>query len=235
MGKIAIVIQCKDNSVRYKEKSVRPFYKDKSILELLFDRFKHLPYHIIVATTPESMKTIKICEEKDMDYITSAEGNVLGQMCEIVETYDLDGIYRICADNPFVQLPLMGALSLWHGYDYVSFKNAMKRHEGFFCEYVSREALRQADIELGADNKMRTNVTEWIYESGWYNVKWLPIPEELNKFAIRLTVDTKDDFRLAQIVYTALEEKHWHYIVDYLYYRPHLIRIMEKNIKENEK
>ena len=100
---------------------------------------------------------------------------------------------------------------------------------------MSRKALRQADIELAADNKIRTNVTEWIYESGWYNIKWLPIPPDLYKFKIRLTVDTKEDFEIAQEVYKHVGEKHWHYIVDYLWYRPYLTKRMRENIKRNEK
>jgi len=234
-SKIAIVIQCKDGATRYEEKSVRPFYKGKSILKIIIDKLTHLPYPIILATTPSSPITMSIGRVSGLNIVVCEEGDVLAQFCKIVEDYKLDGVIRICADNPFIQLPLMAPLFMWEGYDYVAFENAMQRHEGFFVEYISAFALLDSDTEhlISYD---REHVTPFIYNnSDTYDIKWLKIPEELTVFKIRLTVDTKEDFELAQEVYKHVGERHWHYIVDYLYYRPYLIRRMEENIRRNEK
>lgn len=235
LDNIGIIIQCRDSSERYKEKSVRPFYKGKSILQIIIDKLTHLPYPIILATTPSSPIATTIGRMSGLNIVVCPEGDVLAQFYKIVKDYKLDGIVRICADNPFVQLPLMAAVLMWKGYDYVAFKDAMRRHEGFFVEYISGYAIKEAG-RLCTSPYERRHVTPFIYNHQMdYSIKWLPIPEELDRFSIRLTVDTKEDFELAQRVYEQIEEKHWYYIVDYLYYRPHLIRKMEENIRRNLK
>lgn len=233
---ISIVIQCRDASTRYKHKSVRPFYNRKSILQLLLARFSHLPYNVVVTTSLKSPKTIEQATEAGVDITTGPEGDVLARMCEVVEAYNLDGIFRVCADNPFIQLPLMYPVVAWmYGNDYVAFDQCMKRHEGFFVEYVSREAL--FDAEKHAEEMYdRENVTSHVYNNPHiYRVGWLEIPEEFNAFKIRLTVDTQSDFEIAQEVYAHVGERHWMWILNYLYENKELLKKMEKNIRRNEK
>ena len=75
---IGIIIQCRDESARIEHKSVRPFFGDTSILQLIIRRFVHLPYPIVVATTKDSPKTINICKRHMVDvyYPEIAENNV---------------------------------------------------------------------------------------------------------------------------------------------------------------
>lgn len=218
---IAIVIQCRDGSTRYKEKSVRPFYKGKSILEIIMAKFKHLPYKIIITTTPHSYITIQQVKRAGVDVMVGEEGDVLSRFCDVVRTYELDGVFRVCADNPFIQLPLMFPVVAWAGdMDYVAFYNAMQRKEGFWIEYVSTFALLDADKFIDHEGLFkREHVTEYIYNHIYtYKVKWLEIPELLKKHPnIHLTVDSKNDFEIAQMVYKDVGEKHWYYIIDWFY------------------
>ena len=188
-------------------------------MEIIIQKFKHLPLKIIVATTPYSDATIGQAKRAGVDVMVGGEGDVLSQFCEIVGEYKLDGVFRVCADNPFIQLPLMFPILAWISeYDYVAFDHCMQRKEGFWIEYVKASALLDANNRLALDSKRRKHVTLFIYDNpGLYKIKWLPIPPELNRYKIRLTVNTKEDFERAQDVYKDVGEKHWHYIIDWFY------------------
>lgn len=219
-SKIAIVIQCRDYSKRLPYKSVIPFYKKKSILQIIMAKFKHLPYKIIVTTTPTSFSTIGQANKAGVDVMVGEEGDVLAAFYDVVRKYKLDGVFRVCADNPFIQLPLMFPVAVWgelEKLDYVAFDHAMQRKEGFWVEYISAHALINANYKSNSQYD-HEHVTPFIYNSPFrYKVKWLPIPPELEAHNIKLTVDTKNDFERAQVVYEDVGEKHWHYIIDWFY------------------
>lgn len=218
--KIGIVIQCRDNSTRYKQKSVRPFFEGKSILQIIIERFQIYNYPIIVATTENSPKTIEIADMVGaLVYIMKDEDAVLARMYCAAKTYKLDGILRICADNPFVDLGLMYPILTWAetmDYDYIAFDNCMQRHEGFFLEYISTEALCVA-LNSTSSKYENEHVTPYIIERPeFFKQRILPIPPIMNKVFVRLTVDTEDDFKTAQEVYKHVGGKHWSNIYKYL-------------------
>ena len=218
--KIGIIIQCRDGSTRYKHKSVRPFYEGMSILEIILRRLKWQPHKIIVATSNNSSKTVKICRKMKVDYYQGSEEDVLARMFEAADRYNFDAIIRICADHPFFDLGLMYTIVAWGeigDYDYVSFDSAMRRHEGFFCEFVSMYALgvAVAEADLTTD---REHVTPYIVRNpNLFKMKILPMPDILNEMSVRLTVDTEQDFETAQEVYEHVGEKHWHHVLDYVF------------------
>lgn len=217
--RIGIVIQCRDGSTRYKEKSIRPFFDGKSILEIIVDRFRIYDYPIIVATSKNSLKTIALCHMMDVLYYIGSEDDVLTRIYETLDIYNLDGILRVCADNPFVDLGLMYPVITWAetmDYDYVAFDNCMRRHEGFFLEYISAYALGVSvtDSDMHTDHE---HVTPYIIRHPeLFKQKILPIPPIMNEVFVRLTVDTEDDFKTAQEIYKHVGGKHWSQVYIYL-------------------
>lgn len=235
MNNIGIIIQCRDYATRYSEKSVRPFHRGKSILEILIDRFKHFPYKTVVATEPKSLKTIEICHKTKTPYYLGSEENVLKRIYETACVFKFDGIFRVCADSPFIQLGLIYPIIKWSEtghYGYISFERSMRRHEGFYIEYVSMWALGNAYILTD----ICEHVTPYIIEhSEIYRQKILPIPWELDKWHLRLTVDTESDFVIARKVYKYVGEKHWFAILDWVLQHPEVYKAMQKNIRRNPK
>ena len=194
MTSIGIIIQCRDGSVRMKNKSVRPFYKNKSILELIIDRVRHLPFKVVVATTPSSKQVMYICRNTNTPIYVGSEDNVAERLFEAAKANGFSGFFRVCADNPFISLPLMYPLTAWGWHtDYIAFDGCMQRHEGLWMEYVRTEALYRAMLACIGTYDLE-HVTTFITRNLWlFHAKILEIPPELNDIQIRLTVDTEAD------------------------------------------
>lgn len=219
-------------------KSIIPFFEEKSILEIIIERFQIYDYPIIVATTKNSRKTMALAGLMGIPCYAGSEEDVLGRIYEVVDIYNLDGILRVCADNPFVDLGLMYPIITWAetmNYDYIAFDNCMNRHEGFFLEYVSAYALNFAVIEadMSTDHE---HVTPYIIRHPeLFKQKILPIPPIMNEVFIRLTVDTEDDFIIAQEVYKHIGGKHWHRVVEFLQEHPEIEKQMLEGMRLNPK
>jgi spore coat polysaccharide biosynthesis protein SpsF len=236
-SKIIIIIQCRDNSRRFPKKSVRHFEEGKSILEIILDRLQYLPFEIVVTTSFDSPQTLKQAMKAKVYVDLGDEGDVLHRFAKIVKDRDIDGVIRICADNPFVQPPLMYPVIVWaQDNDYVSFFGAMQRHEGFWVEYISKKALLESDRILTKDDPDREHVARGIYSRPhMYKVKWLDIPDELNRYKLRLTVDTASDFFIAKKMWRMIGRQHWFNILGYAVSNPEMYNKMQENIEKNAK
>ena len=148
---LARAIQCRDYSTRLKHKSVRPFYRGKSILEIIIRRLKNADLrNIFVLTTENSPKTQEQADKLGVTVFIGDEDDVHNRFCKFATRYQPEGIIRICADNPLVALGLMYPIEKWGKsglYDYVSFDDAMHRHEGLFCEYISENVAAAKNPE----------------------------------------------------------------------------------------
>lgn len=239
--KIGIVIQARDGSIRLPNKSTRKFYKDKSILDLLLERFEIFKddFQIVVATTNKSPKVLENATEHAVFIHCGEEDRVLDRYVRIARRFYLNGIIRICGDNPFIQLALLYPVMKWaqtDHYDYVAFKGCMLRHEGFFCEYISRKALERANEDNPEIGYNQEHVTPYIYNNpDIFTVMELNIPPILDKIQIRLTVDTKSDFYIARKIYKYMKESYWGEIIKFLEKHPKLLKKMKKNIDDNPK
>ncbi len=237
---LARTIQCRDNSIRLKHKSVRPFYKGKSILEIIIEKFKRVDMrNLFVLTTENSVKTQEQADKLGITVFIGDEDDVHNRFCRFVIRYQPQGVIRICADNPFISLGLMYPIENWGKsgiYDYVSFKDAMLRHEGFFCEYVGETALMDMKIKPHITKYERENVTPYIYNHPEeYRIQTLPLPRELDIYDIRLTVDTRNDFKLAQEVYRYMKGRDWWDILEWCVLHPSVYFKIQKNIEESKK
>jgi spore coat polysaccharide biosynthesis protein SpsF len=221
-----------------KNKSVRTFYKRKSILEIIIQRLKDSgKRNIFVLTTENSPKTQEQADRMGVKVFIGDEDDVHDRFCSFVIRYQPEGVLRICADNPFVALGLMYPIESWGKsglYDYVSYTNAMLRHEGLFCEYISEFAITDMKTKDLTDYD-KTHVTPYIYNNTDYRIQILPIPPIMNNVPIRLTVDSIADFRLAQKIYRVVGEDYWGSIYNYVFDKPTILKEMSRNIGENHK
>lgn len=215
--KLGIIIQARTGSTRLPNKMILDFFNKQTILDCLIDRIKRIDLtdvKIILATTLNSMDN-KIEDIAKRNLITVFRGNesdVLLRFINAAENSDIDSIIRVCADNPFLSMNYLRQLIDTvkdTNYDYVSFCTSsgtpsIKTHYGLWTEFVTLEALKKINLTT-KENLFHEHVTNYIYEHKEdFNIKWIPIDNFIEKNDFRLTVDTKEDFVIAQKLYTRL-------------------------------
>jgi spore coat polysaccharide biosynthesis protein SpsF (cytidylyltransferase family) len=164
---------------------------------------------------------------------------------------DADDVVRVCGDNPFLQMGLLGQLmeeaaSGGGAYDYISFSvggvPAIRTHFGFFCEIVAVDALKRVAATVpGA--VFREHVTNYIYERGEsFRLRWLEF-DQLAPYlgTLRLTVDSREDMENALYVYGHLstgagqDGPSWEEIVNFVEGEAETRGKMERQIKLYQK
>lgn len=247
---IGIIIQARLGSTRLPRKILRRFYGEKVLLETVIDNLKRVENtKIIVATSSNSNndELDAFLNERGIIVYRGSEDDVLSRFIGAAEANGIDGIIRICSDNPFLD---------WHGVsdlvrrakcsdaDYIGYRindtPSIKTHFGFWGEYVTLSALKR--VAATTDEKLaHEHVTIHIYtHPNEYKCEWIECPAFLQgRNDIRLTVDNPDDFENAQIVYSALYNASPNFgledVVKFIDEHSELQASMKKMIDNNQK
>lgn len=214
--KIGIIIQARLGSTRLPRKILREFYSGKTLLETVVNNLRKTEVPIIVATSvnPDNDELESFLTDRGITVYRGSEEDVLSRFIGAAEANGVDGIVRICSDNPFLD---------WHGVatlvekaktsdaDYIGYRinntPSIKTHFGFWGEYVTLNALKR--VAATTDEKAaHEHVTIHLYtHPNEYKCEWIECPDFLQgRNDIRLTVDNIDDFENAQEVYKTLYE-----------------------------
>lgn len=215
LQKFSLIIQARTGSSRLPGKMILPFYKGKTIPEIMIDRLLlHFPgYPIYVATTDSDRDNglVKVLSEVPIKIFRGEENNVIKRFVDCGNENNIDRFIRICGDNPFLDMGLLKKLILNYlpELDYFSYKiddlPAMKTSFGFFAE-ISRISSLQRVIELTDNPIYLEHVTNFIYENPTiFNVEFLNADQVIKDYKdVRYTVDTQNDFDVAKRVFTSL-------------------------------
>ena len=210
-----IIIQARMGSTRLPRKILREFYNGQTLIETVLNNLKKVQCaKLVVATSTNSDN------DELVDYLTSKgiivfrgeENDVLDRFINAAEVNAIDGIVRICSDNPFLD---------WHGVlaliekaktsdaDYIGYRinntPSIKTHFGFWGEYVTLAALKRV-AATSDEQSAHEHVTIHIYtHPEEFKCEWIECPDFLQgRNDIRLTVDNAEDFKNAQMVYEFL-------------------------------
>ena len=172
---------------------------------------------------------------------------MLDRFIHAAKYYRVSKIIRVCADNPFLDIPALNeliTLGMDTDMDYVSHCISsgiptIKTHYGFWAEYVTVKALEKV-AEQTNESVYHEHVTNYIYtHPDSFKIRLIPIPTALEKRRIRLTIDTSDDFQMQQRIYNAIHNDNKDFqikdVVDYLDRNAELYLVMDKLIETNEK
>lgn len=243
-----IIIQARTGSTRLPNKMLLPFFNGRTILEILIERLVKSfgNKNIILATTNNKLDDSleEVAKQKDIICFRGDEQNVLKRFIDCAEKFEAEGIIRVCADNPFLDIQLMSDLVAFAAekkYDYVSYKvnnlPAIKTHYGFFTEYVSLKALKKV-AELTTDKLYQEHVTNYIYTNPeGFSIEWLSAPESIaSNSNVRLTVDTEEDFETCKSIYSELKSDFcYKNILELINVNPELQNKMSSQIQKNGK
>lgn len=248
---IGIIIQARMGSTRLPGKILKQFYGGKTLLETLLDNLhKVAGAKVIVATSVnennDQLETF-LLEKGELVY-RGSENDVLDRFIKAAEANGVDGIVRICSDNPFMD---------WHGVaalvekaqqseaDYIGFRindtPSILTHFGFWGEFVTLEALKRVYSTTELGTPAHEHVTFHVYKHPEeYKCEWISGPDFLEgRDDIRLTIDTPDDLQNALKVYSDLKVKDENFtlkdVVEYLDAHEEIKQSMLKNIFQNKK
>ncbi len=245
-----IIIQARLGSTRLPCKILREFYGGKTLLETVISNLqKVVGTKIIVATSvnPNNDVLETFLNERNITVFRGSEDDVLGRFIGAAEANGIDGIVRICSDNPFLDWRGVAALiekSKTSDADYIGYRinetPSIRTHFGFWGEYVTLAALKR--VAAATDEKpAHEHVTIHIYTHPKdFKCDWIECPDFLrNRNDIRLTVDNIEDFENAQEVYKTLIEVNPDFglkdVVAYIDGHIELRDSMKKMIENNQK
>lgn len=214
---IHFIVQARSGSTRMPNKILLPFYDGKSILDLLIEKLKQVNNtKVIIATSinPNCDSIENVAMVHGVSCFRGSENDVLQRFIDAAEENGAKQIIRICSDNPFLELDSINNLVDFvrdtnENLDYVSFNingtPSIKTHYGFWTEYVTLDALKRVKA-LTNESLYHEHVTNYIYANpNLFKIEWIEGPEVLKSHSdIRLTIDTQEDFRNAQQIYTDL-------------------------------
>ena len=245
-----IIIQARSGSTRMTDKVMRPFYGEKGILQILIERLlteaPGLPLIVATTTADEDQRIYDLAIESGAKAFRGSEEDVLKRFVDAANRFGIGNIIRICSDNPFLDVDSIKDLVDHHKQfrtDYLSYETApgvpaILSHIGIYAEVVRRQALEKEQLLTG-DLHVRQHVTYYIYQNAnMFDVKFLPAPHESALLAgVRLTVDTSEDFALAQSLYEKYVENSWTTVqlISYIRQSGDIMEKMKKLIDQNPK
>lgn len=200
------IVQARLTSSRLPDKVIMPLGKGgKTIAEHVYERLSQSQkIDKVMFAIPKGERNDELelfLEERGIPSFRGSEDNVQERFIGCIRQYQPEIVVRATSDNPFVdwqQADLqIEALS---GCDYVTTKGAPL---GTGVEVFYAEGLEEA-YRLVSSDREREHVTPYLYtHPERFQVKHIPYRLSL-KSDYRLTVDTDEDYRLAQQVYDAL-------------------------------
>lgn len=247
---IGIIIQARMGSTRLPGKILKKFYGEDTLLEILLNNLHKIGVKIIVATSVNENNDELEAFLKDKGELVyrGSENDVLDRFVKAAEENGIDGIVRICSDNPFMD---------WHGVaqlvekartsdaDYIGFrvndKPSILTHFGFWGEYVTLGTLKKVASTTPEGSPAHEHVTYHVYTNPKdYKCEWIPCPDFLQRRDdIRLTIDTADDLTYAQSVYAELKSINTDFtlqdVVEYLDDHQDIKESMMASILKNKK
>ncbi|MCE3280294.1 MAG: hypothetical protein K0S44_2485 [Bacteroidetes bacterium] len=243
--KIGILIQARTGSTRLPGKIVLPFHETETLLDIIISKSKMPGYPVVLATSNNKSDEVlrSFADKHKISFFSGEENNVLQRFIAAAEANDFDVVIRVCADNPFIQVDYINSLIetfLKEEHDYISFFTkgdvpAIKTHYGFFTEMVEVKALKKI-ATLTTENLYLEHVTNFIYthpES--FRIKKLSFPFKEPDDKIRLTIDTKDDFRLASYLYSLYKDYKPKDLIKQVEKDPELLKVMAEQVIVNSK
>lgn len=250
---ISIIIQARLGSKRLPNKMILPFFNNKSVFEILLEKlllnFPCVPIILATSRQSENDLLVNIAKEKGINIFRGSENDVLDRFIEASKLYNVDGIIRICADNPFLDIAELRVL-LETAYknktkDYISFKvngkPSILSHFGFWGEYVKSSTLER--VKLLTNNPLyKEHVTNYVYSNlNTFDIDLLNSTFPLDgRTDIRMTLDTMDDFQMLSSIYSEMFDKYGNdfgikELIDFLDRNPKYKERMQFLISENIK
>jgi spore coat polysaccharide biosynthesis protein SpsF len=203
---VAIILQARLDSSRLPGKTMLPLGGKPLILRVM-EALNTVPAHLrILACSEDSAAAFApLAAEAGFELFAGPKDDVLARYCLAVERFGVKHIIRATGDNPFVFADAAAAINaeaLALGADYAGYSGLP---HGAGVESVSAAALLRAGKEAATPFE-REHVCPFLYGHPENFLLHRPLAPLRWQRAIRLTVDTQEDYERAQTLYAALDK-----------------------------
>ena len=206
---IGIISQARMTSSRLPGKIFKEI-NGKSLLQYHIERLQKTGFDIAIATTTNATDDVvaDFAAKQTIACHRGSENNVLSRFYQTAIKFNYDIIVRVTSDCPLIDQHLIrNAVEKYMQFNnpnmYVS--NSIERTfaRGFDFEVFSFLALEDA-FKKAKDESDLEHVTPYIWKNKSGKTELYHVKQTSNNSALRITVDTSDDFELIK----ALIEKH---------------------------
>ncbi len=188
-------------STRLPGKVLKPI-AGKALLDHVLGRLSRLAYtvKVVVATSdkPQDDAIVRHCLNRNVAVYRGSETDVLDRYCQCARENGFEHVVRLTADNPFADMEELRRLIEQHLSELNDYTHSFGHMPlGVGAEMFTFAALERSAHEGLAPNH-REHVNEYIQENpAIFRIGVLEVPAVKRCPALRLTVDTEDDYQRA--------------------------------------
>ena len=202
MTRVAAIVQARMGSTRFPCKMLADLC-GYPVFQWVIERCKRAGSltEVVIATTtsPADDDLASLARKFGVMVFRGSEEDVLGRFIETAETFNLDVVVRVCADNPLVapeEIDRLVHFYLRHLPAYAF--NHIPRWgnnypDGLGAEILSAVLLKQIG-QSSLVQKHREHVTSYLWEHAYsFDMQTFPCPAPYNQPEMKLDIDTPED------------------------------------------
>ena len=234
--KLGIIIEVRTGSKRFPYKCLKKI-NNKTILEILINRIKHLKkIKIVIATTklPQDDVIEKIAKKNKINIYRGSANDLVERVSNAAILYKIDHIIQLTADNPLIDLNILKQMIYIYSkknYDFVSNSIVRSFPIGTDIRIFTLKSL----LKISKIQKKKREHTCYYYLKNikkfkTYNYKAI---KKFNRPDIRLTIDFKEDLKLIREILKKNKDKNINLenVINILDQNPRLKKINSKYSK----
>ena len=202
----AVILQARLDSTRLPEKSTLPLGSRPLIFRVM-EALSHIPVQLRILACPHDCASAfaPLAQEAGFELYAGPKEDVLERFRLVIRKYNIERVIRATGDNPFVFIDAASAI-------YAEGLGLAADYSGYAGLPIGAgvEAVRASALLRGADEATslfdREHVCPYLYGHPEKFLLHRPLaPLRWQSPNARLTVDTKEDYERAKILYAALD------------------------------
>jgi spore coat polysaccharide biosynthesis protein SpsF len=206
--KVIAIIQARLTSKRLPGKVLLPlpFADGMPIISNIIEKLRRSNFieKIIVATsnTKEQIKLVDFLKQSNQDYFAGDENDVLSRFRAIALRELPVCIVRITSDNPFIDIPILDDVIETHLKSHFDYTNTIGMPYGMNIEVFSGDSFLEMSGRVDLSDEDKEHVTYKYKHCNRYKIQSLRPLKELDYSFLRVTIDTREDYMRAALIYS---------------------------------
>ncbi len=208
----------------------------KPLLEWLVRRVSeadHLQAVVVLLGDSAHDQQLSTLVPSDVPVVHCAQPSTAARLVTVLQHHPAEAVVRVRVRDPFVDPHLIDTLidtARRHpGCDYIGYRfpngePAMLSKVGMFAEWCHTDTLKKL-LNNRSMPPCRGELTHYFEtHPDAYRLRWVPIPAQLNRHDMRLSIGGQDDWDHAEQILDALgpDDLHWRRIAGLLHHQPRL-------------